>query len=339
MATLAQGFPGWRQRLQSWALRRQGRDQLPLRLAARRIYILPTAAGWTFALLLAVMFIAGLNYGNGLALLFTFWLAGFALVAMVQTQRGLAGAELHAVAVSPGFAGGEVRLSLTLAARASLIDLQLECDGAVADDVQAPDTDAHDPRNTPRAVAIDSPGELHLAIAVKRRGRWRAPPLRLSSSAPFGLFRTWTWLQLDAGTLVYPRAAGTLPVPESPGEERGGMQLIAGQDELAWLRDFREGDSPRQVAWKAYARGAPLLVREYHGAAALRREFDFSALAGLDTEARLSQLTRWIVDAAARGEGWVLRLPDGPPLSGSGAEHRAACLARLALFGLRGEQR
>src|SRR5690606_5038568 len=78
-----------RGRLKAWALRRQGRDALPLRLTARRVYILPTTAGWTFALLLGVMFIAGMNYGNGLALLFTFWLAGFALVAMVMTQRVL----------------------------------------------------------------------------------------------------------------------------------------------------------------------------------------------------------------------------------------------------------
>jgi uncharacterized protein (DUF58 family) len=87
------------------------------------------------------------------------------------------------------------------------------------------------------------------------------------------------------------------------------------------------------VAWKAYARGAPLLVREYHGEGALRREFDFEGLHGLDTEARLSQLARWIVDAHARGESWVLRLPGTPALAGSGAEHRAACLARLALYG------
>jgi uncharacterized protein (DUF58 family) len=93
------------------------------------------------------------------------------------------------------------------------------------------------------------------------------------------------------------------------------------------------------VAWKAYARGAPLLVREYHGSAALVREFDFALLGGLDAEARLSQLARWIVDAGARGEAWVLRLPDGPPLAGGGTAHRAACLARLALFGLRGDRR
>src|SRR5690348_5964329 len=90
-----------RQRMLRWALRRQGTDTLPLQLAPRRIYILPTRAGWAFALLIAAMFIAGMNYGNGLALLLAFWLAGFAIVAMIRTQRSLAGAQLLRAVASP----------------------------------------------------------------------------------------------------------------------------------------------------------------------------------------------------------------------------------------------
>ncbi|MET0282653.1 MAG: DUF58 domain-containing protein [Steroidobacteraceae bacterium] len=309
-----------RGRVREWALRRQGADTLPLRLAARRIYIVPTPAGWTFALLIGVMFIAGINYGNGLALLFTFWLTGFALVGMVQTQRTLAGLQLRGVTAMPGFAGETVSLALSVAGRTALGDLQL------ADSTAA----------SPPSDETSREGALTIALPARRRGPWRAPPLRLTCTAPFGLFRTWTWLQLDCDTVVYPHPAGALPVPESPGDDSGGAQAVHGQDELAWLRDFRDGDSPRQVAWKAYARGAPLLVREYQGAAALRREFDFARLPGLDVEARLSQLARWIMEAQARNESWVLQLPEGPAMAGSGAAHRDDCLRRLALHGLRG---
>lgn len=313
--------PTLQSRLRSWALRRQGRDALPLQLRARRIYILPTPAGWMFALLLGVMFIAGMNYGNGLALLFTFWLAGFALVAMVQTQRGLAGMQLHSIEILPVHAGEQLTLQVQVSGRNAPQDLQLRLEDAAA----AADSGQADPGGASALV---------LRIPARRRGRWQAPPLHLSSAAPFGLFRTWTWLQLDASTLVYPRAQGTRSVPESAGENPGSIHQPHGHDELAWLREFRAGDSPRQVAWKAYARGAPLLVREYHGEGAVRRDFDFDALPGLDTEARLSQLTRWVVDAHARGESWVLRLPGMAPMAGNGSEHRAECLARLALHGV-----
>lgn len=307
--------------LRGWALRRQGQDALPLTLKARRVYILPTPAGWTFALLIGVIFIAGMNYGNGLALLFAFWLAAFACVAMVQTQRGLAGTALAMASSQPVFAGETATWRFDIRGRTALGDLRLDLDR----DPPSPSTATDSP--------VTTEGSLQLRQPVPRRGRIRLPVMRISSSAPFGLFRTWTWVNLDASVLVYPKPAGDLHVPEAPGHDTGSTRIEHGMDELAWLRDFREGDSPRQIAWKAYARGAPLLVREYRGAAARRREFDFDALTGLDTEQRLSQLTRWIVDAAARGESWVLRLPGSEPLEGIGNEHRDDCLARLALYG------
>ncbi len=94
----------------AWALRRQGKDTLPLVLASRRVYILPTRAGWAFAAVLAVTFIAGINYGNGLAMLLCFWLAGFALVAMLQTQRQLSGLTVTSAVAEPAFAGQTVLL-------------------------------------------------------------------------------------------------------------------------------------------------------------------------------------------------------------------------------------
>jgi uncharacterized protein (DUF58 family) len=87
------------------------------------------------------------------------------------------------------------------------------------------------------------------------------------------------------------------------------------------------------VAWKAYARGAALLVREYQGHSAALREFDFEAVPHADTETRLSQLSRWIVDAAADNQRWTLRLPGTGALTGAGPEHRRQCLTQLAIFG------
>jgi uncharacterized protein (DUF58 family) len=289
---------------------------LPLRLAARRIYILPTRPGWIFALLILVTFISGMNYGNGLALFFAFWMAGFALVAMVQTQRNLAGTRIISASAEPAFAGETIAVSVTVTNHGALGDLALSLDG-----------------DATATAAIATDDRLHLRIAAHRRGRWYLPAVRLTSTAPFGLFRTWTWLAPDVSTLVYPRPAGILPIPDSPGDEGGNDRLLGGQEELAWLRDFRAGDSPRQVAWKAYARGAPLLVREYRGNAMAARDFDFSALQDPDIETRLSQLTLWCIDACRHSEAWTLRLPGSMPLAGQGNEHLEECLRKLALHG------
>jgi uncharacterized protein (DUF58 family) len=100
------------------------------------------------------------------------------------------------------------------------------------------------------------------------------------------------------------------------------------------LRDFRDGDSPRQVAWKAYARGAPLLVKEYSSAGADQRLFDLAALGSLELEARLEQLARWVVDAEARDERYVLVTPASRTGPDHGPEHRHRCLSVLARHGL-----
>jgi uncharacterized protein (DUF58 family) len=315
----AAGFlNGWRLKLRAWALRRQGIDRLPVTLAPRRIYILPTRLGWTFAMLLVVMFVAGMNYGNGMALLLTFWLTGFLLVAMVQTQRVLAGVQITSAGAAPAFAGTDLQIELVVQSRNPLSDFLLRPAAQSTYTAISP-------------VSSTTQEVLALALPVRQRGLWHAPALRLESSAPFGLFCAWTWLHLDLATVIYPRPWGEDQVPESGGIHSSAGKRHAGQDELSWLRDFREGDSPRQVAWKAYAKGTPLLVREYHSHAAATHEFDYAALAPRDAESRLSQLCHWVVQAAQRQENWTLLLPGAAPRCGRGAQHLEQCLTALAL--------
>src|SRR5690606_322966 len=152
----------FRARMKVWALRRQGADMLPLRLSARRVYILPTSAGWTFALLLAVMFVAGMNYGNGLALLFTFWLTGFALVTMVQTQRGLTGTTVHMVTAEPAHAGEAVRLRLLVSGRIAPQDLRASVDMALASGESATETTG--------SGGAAAHGRITLHLPARRRG-------------------------------------------------------------------------------------------------------------------------------------------------------------------------
>jgi uncharacterized protein (DUF58 family) len=74
-------------------------------------------------------------------------------------------------------------------------------------------------------------------------------------------------------------------------------------------------------------------VKEYRPAGADLRLFDFAAVPLPDTEARLSQLARWVVDAEAVGERYGLALPGVRVAPERGPEHRHRCLALLARFG------
>jgi uncharacterized protein (DUF58 family) len=290
-------------RMAAWVRRRQGEDSLPVVLERRRLYILPTRAGAAFAALWLFMLLAGLNYGNSLALLLTFLLAGFALVTMHACHRNLLGAQLSALAAPAVFARST---------------------GAVHVTLDNPDAAAR-----PALAA----SRLELPLPAPRRGVVRIERLRLATTHPFGLFCAWTWVHAPVEMLVYPQPRGSLPMPTASGQKSGtNARGAAGMDEWQGLRPFRPGDSPRQVDWKAYAREAPLLVKEYSPAGSDLCLFDFSRVAVPDLEARLSQLARWVVDAEAHGERYALALPGMSLAPDRGPAHRHRCLAALAVF-------
>ena len=312
-------------RLAAWAIARQGVDEFPLRLLRRRLYILPTRAGLGFSAVVFGMLVAALNYGNGTALGIAGLLSGLALVAMHECHRNLLALEIGSIETTSAFAGGRglVTLALRNDARIARLRVQVEARGAAQPAIVdlAPNAGA-------RAV---------LEVPAARRGRLRIERVRISTTYPFGLFRAWTWLAVPlAAIIVFPRPRGSRPLPppegalKHSGRSAGGSEL----DEWRGLRAFRDGDSPRQVAWKAYARGAPLLVKEYASSGSGERLFDFGRLSGLDGEGRLEQLARWIIDADARGERYGLVLPGGALAPDRGSEHRRCTLTALALYGL-----
>jgi len=302
--------------------KRQGPDSLPLTLARRRLYILPTRAGIGFALLLLLMLVAGLNYANSLALFLTFLLTGFMLVIMHHCHRNLLGAQLVAANAEPTFAQCAGTLSLTFENPSGSARFQIAA--GVGDlPTHAADVPAH------------GLGKVEIPVPAPKRGIVLVDRLHLVTTHPFGLFRAWTWVHAPIQMLVYPRPQGLLPRPADVGNESAERSVInAGADEWLGLRPFRDGDSPRQVDWKAYARAAPLLVKEYSAAGAEVRIFDLAHLGHLGTEAQLEQVARWVVDAESTGERYGLKLPGRFIEPDHGPEHRHQCLAALAVAGM-----
>lgn len=273
-----------------------------------------------FAALVLTMLAAGLNYANSLALLLTFLLAGFALVAMHECHRNLLGVALLEAAAQPMFAGspGILRLGLENLSRLRRYRIQ-----AAIEDQAGVTVDLH----------TGSRVQIELPIPALRRGLRHIDRLRVSSSHPFGLFRVWTWVHASIEVVVYPRAAGSLPLPADRGASPGASSRgTAGADEWVGLRPFRDGDSPRQVAWKAYAREAPLLVKEYSSAGSPLRMLSLEDARQPDIESRLAQLARWIVDAEAGGSLYGLELPGERIGAHRGPDHRHRCLSALASY-------
>jgi uncharacterized protein (DUF58 family) len=309
-------------RVALWVRRRQGVDTLPVVLQRRRLYILPSRAGVALGALLFLMLLAGLNYANSVALFLTFLLVAFCLVVMQQCHRNLQGLNVEALHAPPVFARrpGTAYVALGNPGPLARPGILGRVDGEAEGQADI----------TPGGRAM-----LELPVTAAARGIVRIERIRISSTHPFGIFRAWTWLHTSGEMLVYPAPEGTLAMPSGYSPQPGlHVRRGAGVDEWAGLRPFRDGDSPRQVDWKAYAREAPLLVKEYHAFGTEQHRFDYAMVRLPDIEARLSQLARWVVDADAHGERYALELPGISIPTDSGTEHRHRCLAALARFGL-----
>lgn len=309
-------------RIDAWVMARVKRQPGPILIGRGRVYILPTRFGYVFAFMLLIMLLGAMNYSNSMAFMLTFLLAGLGLVCMHHTHANLANLQLRTGSCEPVFAGDtahfEVRIDNPAAQPRYSLVLSWPKEESAA---------------VPGDVAACASGTLMLSLPAPRRGWLPARVFSLSTEYPLGLFHAWTWAELEMSCLVFPRpaAAGGSP-PATAG--LGGLSSSerSGQDEFAGLRSYRRGDTPRSIHWKSFPKLQHPMVKQF--AETLEHELwlDWSALPQLDTEARLSQLTRWVLDAEATQRNYGLRLPGTVIAPGRGDAHRFHCLKALALF-------
>jgi uncharacterized protein (DUF58 family) len=319
MAVARDGVERFGDRMAALALVRPKKpEDLPVRINRKRIYILPTGFGLFLAAMLTTMLIGGLNYNNNPALLLVFLIAGVAHNSLVHAHLILSGICLKAVHADPVFAGQVMRLKLRLDGSGSRDrpGLQLLCGNAQAGvDLQA-----------------DEEVEVTLDLITHRRGWLELPRMRLSTLRPFGLARSWSWMRPNTRLLVYPALDPTAPpLPEALGDGDSPRTRAHGE-QPHHLREYRRGDMPRQIAWKASARADRLLVREYESAVARDITLDWQVVSTLAHEDKIRRLARWVVEAERSGSRYCLLLPTQRIPAGRGVEHRHVCLRALALM-------
>jgi uncharacterized protein (DUF58 family) len=129
-----------------------------------------------------------------------------------------------------------------------------------------------DPHIAPATTFIQAirPGErvtVRTARLAARRGVVDGGPVEVASSAPFGIAEAKRTIESSGRTVIFPRV---IPLPRMPFLEGAavqpsllgpGAQRGHGQDFLG-VREYRYGDSPRDVHWPSTARRGTLVVKE-----------------------------------------------------------------------------
>jgi len=177
--------------------------------------------------------------------------------------------------------------------------------------------------------------QVHLHMAVGNRGWFSPGRLLLESTYPLGLLRCWTWIDLDLCAMVYPQPVASSELPGLATDHADGAAVpIAGSDDFHGFRDYRHGDSMRQIHWKGIAHGQGVQTKQYNAYASRSAWLDWEMFPGMGAEQRLSHLCYWALDFEGRNEEYGLRLPGVAIESGTGERHRDRVLQALALHGI-----
>jgi uncharacterized protein (DUF58 family) len=247
-----------------------------------KIYIIPTRFGITFLVGIITMLLVGATYSNNLVNLLAFFLLAIALVAMVQTHNNLKNVRLQLINSEPGFAGATVTLTAALENTGQEARFNLNVRPARLD----LDRDIENLQPLQAGAVL----RLRSTYRVSERGQYELRRIKISTIFPVGLFRAWMWYRTDSTYIVYPTPRGRLPLPEAKFEAQDGprVRIERGGDDFSGHRRFNPGDSARRVDWKAYARGRPMMIKEFDDGNPQALLFDYSLLPNLPREERLA---------------------------------------------------
>ena len=292
-------------------------------LTQRNVYILPTRPGFMLGATMLLLLVASINYQLNLGYLLTFLLAGSAVVGMHVCHATLRGLTMNLTAPEPQFAGAAATLSVVLTNERASTRFGIGL--AVLDELRED-----------RWVWTDVPPQgmctVHVAFMPERRGLHRIPPLTAETRFPLGTFRVWTVWRPQSQVLVYP-APEAHPPPLPPGEPKAGglaSARVSNSGEFDGVRAYRRGDPLKLVVWKKAAKADELVSRDTEQAQRYELWLDF-VQAGTGTEAKLSRLAAWVVQADRLGLDYGLRLPAQVIAPASGEVHKRRCLEALAL--------
>ncbi len=291
-----------------------------IRLDRRNIFILPTGPGLLFLAASTLIFITAINYILSMAFGLAFLMVSVFLLSILYTFLNLQHLSLRRLPAEPVFAGQEAVFQVLLQREGERAHEMLEL--------------AFPGQRVSLANLLDNvEARVPLYLSAPQRGLLKAPRLRVQTRFPLGLWRAWSIVDLSMQCVVFPRpVAGPLGGRVNASASGKSEASVKGTEDFQGLRSYQPGDSLKQVAWKSFARGQGLQVKQFVDQADDRLMLDWAMFPGLEPEERLSRLCHWVLELDRAGVDYGLRLPGVEIDMGGGEEHRLRVLTALALW-------
>jgi uncharacterized protein (DUF58 family) len=165
-----------------------------------------------------------------------------------------------------------------------------------------------------REAAAGETVTLRGTLTAPSRGRYAFVTLRFTTHGPFGLFRRPQSRTLKAPLWVHPviqEWQGGIQGTDAEGNASGSTRRMGQVGIFAGVRDYRPGDSLRQIHWPLTARRGSLSVKELEPPPVLRATVVVQLSGqGPETEAAVATAANLIADFWQRGIPLGLVGPD-----------------------------
>ena len=289
--------------------------------------IIPTVYGGLYLLLVVAAFVQGYYRHNGACHGVGLMLTVFGIVAMIQTNYTVAGMTMIVRDAPPAEEGRPLTLHVQVAKAASNMARRLA--GEVRFNLKI---DAPPQLNTVHPGVIGSLGADQVAmvtvtVAAQSLGVHPLQHLRLSTRGMYGLFHAWIWVPTPTELLWYPRSEGMMALP-ARGD--GGTSTGRLGEEFSGHHPYLPGDSLGKVDWRAFARGRPLMVKNFAGGADTQVDLSLEQVQQLGFERGLRQLSAWIRLCAQDGRCFSLSIGRKKLVAARGARQARAAWELLA---------
>jgi uncharacterized protein (DUF58 family) len=285
-----------------------------------------TALWFLFGPVLGCMWLAAVNYENNLVYAVLYLVAALTFVSVFHTWRNLASIKVEHVRVKPSFAGEEIEMEIHLRNRGARSSYNLSFERL--------DRGKRRPARSRQGVNLEAgdAGVVSAFLPAETRGRYGLEKIVVRSAYPFGLF--WAHLRVPAQAVyfVYPAPHGRDELPEMQTAGAEGPPHRAG-DDFSGVRAYSPGESVRHIDWKAYARGRPLVVKQFTGGEGRELWLEARTLARLPLEDRLSQLALWALEAEEGQVPYGLNIGDTHLAPALGSDHQRRVMEALAVAG------
>ncbi|WP_100100855.1 DUF58 domain-containing protein [Snodgrassella alvi] len=272
-------------------------------LRAHNVRINLTRMGWGLAIACILLWIMAVNYQVNVAYALVFWLLGILLFGALAGIRQLTGLVLTIVPQQEYFAGKDCVLTLRVCdscKRTRWLWLQTaqEITGTASDWQLWTIT----PENT----------DFVWTLPPQRRGLLPTLILAGASMAPFGLLMIKTHWEFTDEIVIFPEPVEhNIPAARTSDDKQSTQISLSGQDP-AYLLPHQNTTSPRQIAWKHYAKTGDLLDKYFEQGSAevqplLISYHDYPQ--GTSLEKMASMMCYRVLAADASGEKYILELP------------------------------